>query len=440
MMPRKEKIKENDVIACNDDDFIDLSFFKTPSFKVTPNNDTIKDHLKYNSDPLDAPEKLHRNSIIFPIISPKQEKQKEKNYNNNIYSNYIYTNKILENGFNCYPNFAFNNYLDFHTNNNNNNNNTNNNNNNICINSFFTEPEETKPSNDKLNYLEKSNVEHKIATIPIADKEWNASSVEIINNSATNSSYKCLDDNDEITQSLTSTLTSPNFSNSNSNSHTNSNSIDYYTDFGATEPSSARTSLVSMDLKILDRNNSDAGNNPVTCFWRDCNMIFGHAKLLYRHICEDHIGRKHPQTHEYHCLWGTCKHPMTYKRDHLISHIMVHVPMKNFSCEICKKKFKRSHDLKKHSKIHLKDCIKDEEKNFKPLKKTYMKKKKTSSLSKESSVYCSAVNDINQMAPREVTDKIAMEYHQLQYNYYQMLQQQQQQYHTYLSGEKHSNT
>ncbi|OBA27979.1 hypothetical protein HANVADRAFT_13860, partial [Hanseniaspora valbyensis NRRL Y-1626] len=75
-------------------------------------------------------------------------------------------------------------------------------------------------------------------------------------------------------------------------------------------------------------------------------------KLLYTHVCKDHIGRKHPPTHEYHCLWGTCKHPMTYKRDHLISHIMVHVPMKNFSCEICKKKFKRSHDLKKHSKIH----------------------------------------------------------------------------------------
>ena len=415
-MSRKEQIKENDIIACDEDDFINLSFFKTPSFKVTPNKDTLKDHLKYYSDSLDVQEQLHRNSIIFPIISPKQEK--EKNYNNNIYNN-----KILENGFIGYPNFALNNYLDFQ----------NNTDNNIYVNNFFTEQKEKKkPSVDKSNYLENSNIEHKTATIPIVNKEWNASSVEIINNSAINSSYKCLNDNDEITQSLTSSLTSPNFS--NSNSHTNSNTIDCNTDFCTTEPSSAGTSLFSMDLKILDRNNSDAGNNPVTCFWRDCNMIFAHAKLLYTHICEDHIGRKHPPTHEYHCLWGTCKHPMTYKRDHLISHIMVHVPMKKFSCEICRKKFKRSHDLTKHSKIHLKD----EEKILKPLKKTYKKKTNSVSLPKESWVYYSAVNDINQMAPREVTDKIAFEYHQLQYNYYQMLQQQQ--YHTYLSGEEHSNT
>src|SRR5204863_2811398 len=42
----------------------------------------------------------------------------------------------------------------------------------------------------------------------------------------------------------------------------------------------------------------------------------------------------------------------TTKRDHITSHLRVHVPLKPHVCENCKKAFKRPQDLKKHEKIH----------------------------------------------------------------------------------------
>ncbi len=43
---------------------------------------------------------------------------------------------------------------------------------------------------------------------------------------------------------------------------------------------------------------------------------------------------------------------MTTKRDHITSHLRVHIPLKPFQCQICDKKFKRKQDLKKHVKTH----------------------------------------------------------------------------------------
>ena len=39
------------------------------------------------------------------------------------------------------------------------------------------------------------------------------------------------------------------------------------------------------------------------------------------------------------------------KRDHITSHIRVHVPLKPHKCEFCQKAFKRPQDLKKHVKV-----------------------------------------------------------------------------------------
>ena len=43
------------------------------------------------------------------------------------------------------------------------------------------------------------------------------------------------------------------------------------------------------------------------------------------------------------------------KRDHITSHIRVHVPLKPHKCDFCGKSFKRPQDLKKHVKTHADD-------------------------------------------------------------------------------------
>lgn len=42
----------------------------------------------------------------------------------------------------------------------------------------------------------------------------------------------------------------------------------------------------------------------------------------------------------------------TTKRDHLTSHMRVHIPLRPHKCPLCKKAFKRTQDLKKHGKTH----------------------------------------------------------------------------------------
>lgn len=54
------------------------------------------------------------------------------------------------------------------------------------------------------------------------------------------------------------------------------------------------------------------------------------------------------------CQWGTCN-TTTVKRDHITSHIRVHVPLKPHKCDFCGKAFKRPQDLKKHVKTHADD-------------------------------------------------------------------------------------
>ncbi|KXN67529.1 hypothetical protein CONCODRAFT_26339, partial [Conidiobolus coronatus NRRL 28638] len=69
------------------------------------------------------------------------------------------------------------------------------------------------------------------------------------------------------------------------------------------------------------------------------------------HLTNDHVGRKAYGNLCLTCHWDNCTVALT-KRDHITSHIRVHVPFKPHACNICGKPFKRPQDLKKHEKLH----------------------------------------------------------------------------------------
>lgn len=93
---------------------------------------------------------------------------------------------------------------------------------------------------------------------------------------------------------------------------------------------------------------------PFKCQWKECDLLFDSAEKLYDHLCDDHVGRKSSNNLSLTCYWDNCL-VTTVKRDHITSHLRVHVPLKPFHCNVCPKAFKRPQDLKKHSKVHAED-------------------------------------------------------------------------------------
>ncbi|ORX98637.1 hypothetical protein K493DRAFT_213956 [Basidiobolus meristosporus CBS 931.73] len=73
--------------------------------------------------------------------------------------------------------------------------------------------------------------------------------------------------------------------------------------------------------------------------------------MLYIHLTEFHVGRKSTNNLCLTCHWDDCT-VKTIKRDHITSHLRIHIPLKPFVCKNCLKTFKRRQDLKKHEKIH----------------------------------------------------------------------------------------
>ncbi|ORX90988.1 hypothetical protein K493DRAFT_155591, partial [Basidiobolus meristosporus CBS 931.73] len=69
------------------------------------------------------------------------------------------------------------------------------------------------------------------------------------------------------------------------------------------------------------------------------------------HLTNDHVGRKSTSNLCLQCRWEGCQ-VTTLKRDHITSHLKVHVPLKPFSCQYCAKTFKRRQDIRKHEKTH----------------------------------------------------------------------------------------
>lgn len=69
------------------------------------------------------------------------------------------------------------------------------------------------------------------------------------------------------------------------------------------------------------------------CLWEQCYKSFDDPELLYNHLANDHVGRKSTGNLCLSCHWDKCE-VQTTKRDHITSHLRVHVPLKPHICEV----------------------------------------------------------------------------------------------------------
>ncbi|KAJ1558516.1 hypothetical protein HK096_010994 [Nowakowskiella sp. JEL0078] len=122
-------------------------------------------------------------------------------------------------------------------------------------------------------------------------------------------------------------------------------------------PENSPEQIVSFDnaSKPKKRRRNIASNeNPdckvFQCKWTHpivCGTIFDDAFKLYEHLKSDHVGRRHSEKGLcLQCHWEGCK-MVKKKRDHITSHLVVHVPL-TYKCQACDKPYKRLQDLRKH--------------------------------------------------------------------------------------------
>ncbi|KAI9281473.1 hypothetical protein BY458DRAFT_498699 [Sporodiniella umbellata] len=107
------------------------------------------------------------------------------------------------------------------------------------------------------------------------------------------------------------------------------------------------------------------------CQWESCQGFFDSAESLYNHLSDEHVGRRSTNNLCLKCCWNGCG-TIAIKRDHLASHIRVHLPLKPHTCVICKKGFKRPQDLKKHEKIHTEEhqsSLLSKQPGYKPIRR-----------------------------------------------------------------------
>ncbi|KAL7627047.1 hypothetical protein AAE478_003823 [Parahypoxylon ruwenzoriense] len=125
---------------------------------------------------------------------------------------------------------------------------------------------------------------------------------------------------------------------------------------GESSASSGTTPAPSTATTATSQSSAPAQDDSLLCRWSNCIEKFTSAEALYEHICEKHVGRKSTNNLNLTCQWNQCR-TTTVKRDHITSHIRVHVPLKPHKCDFCGKSFKRPQDLKKHVKTHADDSV-----------------------------------------------------------------------------------
>lgn len=87
----------------------------------------------------------------------------------------------------------------------------------------------------------------------------------------------------------------------------------------------------SLATTVITNNN----NHPqLYCRWADCSKTFSDPELLYAHLTTDHVGRKSTGNLCLTCHWDHCNVTVV-KRDHITSHLRVHVPLKPHHCNVC---------------------------------------------------------------------------------------------------------
>ncbi|KAM3416064.1 hypothetical protein BST61_g9549 [Cercospora zeina] len=124
----------------------------------------------------------------------------------------------------------------------------------------------------------------------------------------------------------------------------------------ATQQAQAAAAAPSPSVQAPVQSTQASTIDNLTCQWQGCGERCDSAEALYDHVCERHVGRKSTNNLNLTCQWGACR-TTTVKRDHITSHIRVHVPLKPHKCDFCGKAFKRPQDLKKHVKTHADDSV-----------------------------------------------------------------------------------
>jgi hypothetical protein len=83
-----------------------------------------------------------------------------------------------------------------------------------------------------------------------------------------------------------------------------------------------------------------------------CPEVFGSAEDLFKHVSL-HIADAKSEKMPFLCRWSDCD-KQNHRKDHLVSHIRVHIPHRPYKCKVCGKAFKRSNDTREHELIHQK--------------------------------------------------------------------------------------